>query len=283
MTLLTILGLSAGNNPNAGFPLMLNNDPMEAQSIHIALHDESAGYPISPRRVPLAVLRAFAKDVDELLRGDAGDLASREVDVAVIEGSLAVLTLPTANPGLLQDLLRLSSSELIDGLNAKRRSVIERWQKAARSARKLRYEIRAPMLKQPVIVSADSDFRADDADQWVRVERYVQGEIFEMGGLTNVNAHIRLPDGKTLVVDTDRELLRTDPSNRLFKPAMARITAEYNVVTREYRNARLIEFVTYEAKVDEKGLERLAQRGAKAWADVPDAGEWIDALRGNDA
>ena len=229
------------------------------------------------------MLRAFARDVNELLRGDAGDLASREVEVAVIEGSLATLTLPTANPGLLQDLLRLSSSELIDGLNAKRRSVIERWQKAARSARKLRYEIRAPMLKQPVIVSADSDFRADDADQWVRVERYVEREIFEMGGLTNVNAHIRLPDGKTLVVDTDRELLRTDPSNRLFKPAMARITAEYNVVTREYRNARLIEFVTYEAKVDEKGLERLAQRGAKAWADVPDAGEWIDALRGNDA
>ena len=256
---------------------------MEAQSIRIALHDESAGYAISPQRVPLAVLRTFSKDVDELLRGDVGDLAAREVEVAVVDGSLAVVTLPTANPGLLQDLLRLSSSELIDGLNAKRRNVIERWQKAARSARKLRYEITAAMLKQPVVVSADSDFRADDADQWVRVERYVQGEIFEMGGLTNVNAHIRLPDGKTLVVDTDRDLLRADPNNRLFKPAMARITAEYNVVTRDYRNARLIEFVTYESKVDERALERLAQRGAKAWADVPEVGEWVEALRGNDA
>ena len=256
---------------------------MEAQSIRVALHDESVGYAITPQRVPLAVLRAFTKDVDELLRGDAGDLSGKELEVAVVERSLAIVTLPTANPGLIQDLLRLASSELIDGLNARRRVVIERWQKAARSARQLRYVITSTALSQPVVVSSATDFRADDADQWVRVERYVQGEIFEMGGLTNVNAHIRLPDGKTLLVDADRDVLRSDRTNRLFKPAMARISAEYNVVTRDYRNARLIEFIAYESKVDEKGLERLTQRGAKAWADAPDAGEWVDALRGNEA
>ena len=262
---------------------MLNNGQMKAQSIRIALHDESAGYAITPQRVPLAVLRAFTKDVDELMRGDAGDLSGKELEVAVVEGSLAIVTSPTANPGLLQDLLRLASSELIDGLNTRRRAVIERWQKAARSARQLRYVITSAALNQPVVVSSASDFRADDADQWVRVERYVQGEIFEIGGLTNVNAHIRLPDGTRLTVDTDRDVLRSDPTNRLFKPAMMRISAEYNVMTRDHRNARLIEFVAYESKLDEKGLERLTQRGAKAWADMPDAGEWVDALRGNEA
>ncbi len=262
---------------------MLNKTAMEAQSIRIALHDESAGYAITPQRVPLAVLRAFTKDVDELLRGDAGDLSGKELEVAVVEGSLAIVTSPIANPGLFQDLLRLASSDLIDSLNARRRVVIERWQKAARSARQLRYVITSAALSQPVVVSSTSDFRADNADQWVRVERYVQGEIFEMGGLTNVNAHIRLPDRKTLLVDADRDVLRSDPTNRLFKPAMARISAEYNVVTRDYRNARLIEFIAYESKVDEKGLERLTQRGAKAWADTPDAGEWVEALRGNEA
>ncbi len=256
---------------------------MEAQPIRISLHDESAGYAISPQRVPLSVLRVFAKDVDELLRGDAGDLASKEIEVSVVDGSLAVVTFPTASPGLWQDLLRLSSSEMIDGLNAKRRSVIERWQKAARSTRKVRYEISAAHLKRPVVVNAESDFRADDANQWVRVERYIQGEVFELGGLTSVNAHIRLPDGKTLVVDTDREVLRADNTNRLFKPAMARIAAEYNVVTREYRHARLIEFVAYASQFDEKDLERLTQRGAKAWASTSEAGAWVDDLRGNDA
>lgn len=255
---------------------------MDAQQIRISLHDESGGYAISPDRVPLAVLRNFIRDVDEFLRGERGELDTAELDVAVIEGSLGVLTSPTAHPGLLRDVLHLARSELIDGLQARRRAVVERWQKAARSARGVRVEIAAPMLAKPVVIGAGSDFHADDADQWVRVERYLRGEIYEIGGLRNVNAHIRLPDGKSMPVEASRDFLRADKTNRLYKPAMVRIAAEYNVATRDYRNARLIEFVEHESKLDETSLERLTQRGAKAWQDVPDPGAWVESLRGND-
>lgn len=30
-------------------------------------------------------------------------------------------------------------------------------------------------------------------------------------------------------------------------------------------------------------LELMVERGAKAWRDVPDAGKWVEELRGNDA
>jgi hypothetical protein len=143
-------------------------------------------------------------------------------------------------------------------------------------------EISAPMLARPIVISAVSDFRADDADQWVRVERYVQGEIEDLGGSTRSNAHIRLPDGKLLMVGTDRAMLRDDKLNRLYKSAMVRITAEYNVMTREYRNARLIDFVEHDTRVDERELQRLFQRGSKAWADVPDASAWVERMRGNE-
>ncbi len=256
---------------------------MEAQKILISLHDESGGYEITPDRVPLSVLRSFVKDVDEFLSGERGEMATSELDVAVVKGSLGVHTEPIAHPGLLGDLLRLAHSELIDGLNHKRRAVIERWQKAAHGARGVRVEIAAPFLKEKLVISAQSDFHADDADQWVRVERYLRGEIYEIGGLHRVNAHIRLPDGKSMPVEADRNVLRADKTNRLYKPAMVRIAAEYNVATREYRNARLIEFVEHESKLDERELERLTQRGAKAWHDVPDAGAWVENLRGNDA
>lgn len=132
------------------------------------------------------------------------------------------------------------------------------------------------------MTSATTDFRADVADQSVRVERYVRGEIEDMGGHTKPNAHIRLPDGKALLVEAAREILRDEKINRLYKPAMVRVTAEYNVMTREYRNARLIEFVEHESRLDEGVLERVIQRGAKAWRDVPDAGAWVDSLRGNE-
>jgi hypothetical protein len=256
---------------------------MDAQEIRISLHDDSGGYEITPERVPLSILRNFTNDVDEFLRGERGGLDTSELDVAVLKGSLAILTSPTAHPSLLHDLLHLAGSEVIDGLNAKRRAVVERWQKAAFGARKQRIEISALMLARPIVISGASDYRADDAEQWVRVERYLRGEIYEIGGLRNVNAHIRLPDGKSIPVEAQRDVLRADKTNRLYKTAMLRIAAEYNVATRDYRNAKLIEFVEHDAKLDEKDLDRLTQRGAKAWQDVPDAGAWVDSLRGNDA
>ena len=256
---------------------------MEAQALLIVLHDESAGYEISPARVPLAVLRSFARDVDDFLRGSTQEVDTATLDVAVVQGSLAVQTAPLANPGLLADLRRLASSEVIDGVDSKRRGVVERWQKLARSRRDVHIRIRAAFLPQPITISADTDYRADDADQWVRVERYFRGEIEEIGGHTRCNAHIRLPNGTALVVDAPREFLRDDKINRLYKPAMLRISAEYNVVTREHRQARLIEFVEHDSRPDEQALKRLMERGVNAWADVPDGGAWVDGLRGGDA
>jgi hypothetical protein len=257
---------------------------MEAQALLIAMHDDSAGYEISSTRVPLSTLKGFARDVDDFLRGSGTELDTSTLDIAVVPGSLAIQTGPLAHPGLLADLRRLASSELLDGLDSRRRAVVERWQKQARSRPGTRVRIGAIFLPQPITISAQSDYHADDADQWVRVERYFRGEIEEIGGHTRSNAHVRLPDGKTLVVDAPRDILRDDKVNRLYKPAMLRIAADYNVVTREYRNARLLAFVEHEAQqADEAALRRLKERGAIAWRDVPDAGAWVEQLRGGDA
>ena len=37
------------------------------------------------------------------------------------------------------------------------------------------------------------------------------------------------------------------------------------------------------ANTDRPALKRLMERGAKAWADVPDGAAWVDGLRGGDA
>ena len=256
---------------------------MNAQPISISLQDPSGGYEISPDRVPLALLRTFAADVDEFLKGENADIDTAGLDVSVFQGSLGLRTSPIAHPGLLRDVRILAASERLDGMDSKRRKVIERWQKAARGARKRAYRIEAPFLVRPVLIHAQSDFHADDADQWVKVERYLQGEIYEIGGQGKVNAHILFPDGTKLTVASERDVFRDDKVNRLYKPAMARITAEYNVVTREYRNARLLSFEEHQQALDEPQLQRLIQRGATAWKDVPDASQWVDSLRGDDA
>ena len=254
---------------------------METQQITIALIDNSAGFEASPERVRLADLAEFSADVAAFLRGDGKEVDSKTLDVAVINGSLGIRTAPVSlAPQLFNDLRALLNSELLDNLDAKRRDVMVRWQKAARQTRQLAYRISAPFLDRPIVVNAESDFRSDDANQWVQVERYIRGEIQDLGGATRANAHVKLPDGSTLTVTTDRNVLRDDTVNRLYKLAMLRIKAEYNVLTRVLRNARLVEFVEYAPQVDEEELARMTRRGADAWKDVGDATAWVDELRG---
>lgn len=254
---------------------------MEAQSITLTLIDHSAGYEATPNRVHLGALVRFADDVQDFLRGETREIDTQQLDVAVREGSLSIETAPlNSAPRLFQDLQTLVASELLDSLDAKRKEVVERWQKAVRQARGLAYRISAPFLSRPVTVGAQTDFRSDDADQWVQVERYIRGEIQDLGGATRANAHIRLSDGSALRVTAEKAVLRDDQVNRLYKTAMLRVKAEYNVLTRQLRNARLMEFVEYTSKVDEEHLARLTQRGSVAWRDVADPTAWVDELRG---
>lgn len=254
---------------------------MEAQRITLALSDTSGGFETSPERVRLADLARFADDVQVFLRGETKEVDTQSLEVSVQTGSLAIQTAPLmAAPRLFSDLRVLLAGEFLAGIDAKRQKVIERWQKLARQSSGLAYKISAPFLERPVVVNADTDYRADDADQWVQVERYIRGEIQDLGGATNANAHVRLPDGTSLTVSTEKDLLRDDKENRLYKTAMLRIRAEYNVLSRALRNARLIEFVEHTAKVDEDELARLTRRGASAWKDVSDPTAWVDELRG---
>lgn len=254
---------------------------MDAQRITIALVDRSAGYEATPARVRLSVLAEFSADVSQFLRGETKEVDTAQLEVAVIEGSLAIQTAPIMlAPLLFHDLKMLLEIELLDAVDRKRREVIERWQKIARKTSGIAFQIAAPFLPRPVVVSSGSDYRSDDADQWVQVERYIRGEIQDLGGSGKVNAHVRLPDGTSLTVSTDRDLLRNEKVNRLYKMAMLRIRAQYNVLTRELRDARLVEFVEYAPSIDEEELARLTRRGAQAWKDVPDATSWVDDLRG---
>lgn len=256
---------------------------MEAQPVTLALIDRSAGFEAAPERVRLSELARFSDDVQNFLRGSDGEVDTRHLDVAISKGSLAIVTAPLSSaPRLFQDLQELLATELLDRVDSKRKEVMERWQKAARASQDLAYRISAPFLTRPISVRADTDFRADDADQWVQVERYIRGEIQDLGGSTKANAHVRLPDGRTLKVTTEKDLLRDDTVNRLYKTAMLRVRAEYNVLTRELRNARLLEFVSHSSKVDEDELARLTRRGALAWKDVADATAWVDEQRGGD-
>jgi hypothetical protein len=257
--------------------------PMEEQRVTLKMIDRSAGYEAKPDRVRLAELARFTQDVQAFIRGNGGEIDTSALEVAVVDGSVGIEANIFGAPKFFHDLQALYSGPLLDSIDSKRREIIESWQKIARKYADRAFELIAPFMNRPIVINASSDFHADDADQWVRVERYIRGTIENLGGATKPNAHVRLPDGSMLVVQAERAMLRDDNENRLFHTAMLRVRAEFNVSTRDLRNAQLIEFVEYSSQVDEAHLKRLRARGAEAWKDVDDPTGWVDELRGGRA
>jgi hypothetical protein len=256
---------------------------MNAHPITFALVDSSAGYEATPGKVRLGSLAEFSRDVEIFVRGSGKDIDPGELDVSIVQGSLGIQTAPIPiGSTLLADLQRLASGSLLDQVDRRRSDVIEKWQKLARSAKRIAVRITSEALEKPLMVNAETDYHSNKADQWVHVERYIRGEIQDLGGSTKPNAHVKLPDGSTLTVATDREMLRDERQNRLYKLAMLRITAKYNVVTGELADARLIEFVEYAPDATED-LSALRARGASAWSGIGQAAEWVDKQRGGDA
>jgi hypothetical protein len=169
----------------------------------------------------------------------------------------------------------------LDTLDPKRREVIEAWQKLVKNSRGVSYRISSTELQPSMVISSDTHFHSNDADQWVRVERYVRGEIQDLGGSTHPNIHIKSPNGKPLTLKASRETLRNETVNRLYKSAMLRLSAEYNVFTQELRKATLLEFIDYSANFVEDDSTKLTRRGQDAWREVSDATAWVEDIRGS--
>ncbi len=250
--------------------------------LSVSLRDTSRGYSVTPNRVPLATLRDFAKDVDDFLKGESGEMATNDLDVAIRSGSLVIELIDFfVAPRFFHDLAGLAQSKIIDLLDKKRREIVDKWQRRARASRGLAYVIASPSLTAPVVIDAETDYRMDDADNWVLVERYLNGEIEDLGGANKSNAHLRLPSGELIRVATSKSILRDETINRLYKPSTVRFRADFNIITHEYRNAVLIEFIDYSPIFDEKAFQRLTERGRAAWQDVETPSDWVDTLRGS--
>jgi len=252
--------------------------------LRFAVSDRINDLDVSPSHVSLALLGDFQKEVNDFLRGSNRDVDPSKVLVSIENGSLAFVAmgLLTANT-LWTDLEHLKSMDSLSLIDPKRASVVERWQSAAQKNPHRRYLV-ADQSSQVSFFSVDStsDFHKME-DMWVHTEKYLYGKVVDIGGKTKPNVHLELENGILLTIAATQSDLAQGEQNRLYRPALLHITAEENLITGELRNYKLLEFDDYQPSYDETEFKLMVERGTKAWADVPDATEWLETLRGNHA
>lgn len=249
--------------------------------LRFSLSDRIDGAEIGPARVPLALLGAFQKEVAEFLKGSSRDVDPNQVFVAVEAGSLALVASGLSSAtSLWHDMNVLEQGEALDEIDPKRAAVVEGWQTAARQFPQRDYSIGASARKKIVHVNARTNYRRISEDVWVTVEKFFHGKIVDMGGKNKANVHLELENGALLTITSGQDLIAREERNRIYRPALLHIAAEENLRTGDLRKLTLLSFEQYEPEYDERAFKQMVERGTRAWADVADAAEWVDELRG---
>ena len=251
-------------------------------SIDFVLHGTVEGQSITPRNIGLPQFNEFNRQVETFI-GGSEKLGLDQVHLTIVEGSyiLRVAVPVVAMASLTADIALLAREDALGEMDPKRADVIQKWQARAKSDPSLSFAIRPGNALPQVNVSNKTDYKIGHVQPWVSIEKYVSGQIVDMGGQQKANVHIRLGRrGKTLIVAASQHVLRDLADNRLYHSAVLHIQAEQHFTSGELRNVRLLSFVDYQPRYDEESLNRFAAAGAKAWSDVPDAAQWVREQRG---
>lgn len=257
----------------------------QQQAVEFALSGTIAGKPISAKDgVPLTRFAEFNTDVLKYVQGSDARSALHEVQVQIEDGSYLLRVLIPAGilTSLISDTAKVSGSGNLADIDPKRAEVMEHWIERTHAEKSLAYAVRSPNRAfREITVNEKSTFRRDEKVQWVDVERYLIGTITDWGGAQAVNVHIRPRNATNEIIITAREeQIRDQRDNLVYHKAIVHVRAKQNTKTGELDRYQLVELRAYGPKVEESRLQELFAKGAKAWADVPDAGAWVDGLRG---
>jgi hypothetical protein len=251
-----------------------------ANAIRFALRDRIDNVEIGPGHVPLALLGQFQDEVAEFLRGSSKDVDTNEVIVSVEDGSFALVAsgLMLAS-SLWADVSHLQHSGPLDAIDPRRASIVEGWQRAARKHPHRSYSLADKSGQLTLRIDSYSDFRSQVEAMWVPVEKYLEGQVTDLGGTSKANVHLKLLDGKVVKIGSSQEMLAAEEKNRLYKPAVLHVGAEENLRTGELRNLHLLGFQSLPSAWNEAAFNSMTEKGTRAWKDVPDG--WLEALRSN--
>jgi hypothetical protein len=237
---------------------------------------------ITPRTIGLSQFNEFNQQVESFIAGRE-KLKLDQVHVAVEEGSYVLRAfLPAVVATIINtDLQLLAREDSLGEIDPRRAEVLQKWQARAKTNPDQVYEVRPKEQGLPQLrIAPNTDFRTGDVIPWVAVEKFLFGQVLDMGGAQRANIHLRLAKGgRVLLVNASQGYLRDQVENRLYHKALLHVRAEQHFRTGDLRNIQLISFVDYRPGYNEEALERFADKGAEAWADIPDAAAWVRELR----
>ncbi len=252
--------------------------------IKFRLEQQVDGAETNPSNISFADFMRFNKEVADFIAGSGNQNLLESAHPEIEDGSYIVKVALTAAllHSVQPDYEKLQNGESLHEMDIKRLAVVDRWQKRSRKNPNYKVDLLPEKTSlKPVHISAQTDFHSADEKQWVKIERYVRGKLYEQGGKKKANIHLTLEStGQDLVIETTQDFLNKLSSVKTYDMVQVQIVAEENRITKKLRNPRLIDLSSERPYYDEDELDRAIEEGSKAWKDVTDISGWVAEQRG---
>ena len=233
---------------------------------------------ISPKSISVSLLNSFSKDISDLINS-IQEVKKEEIIVSIEEGSFrlkAVMILAAINI-INAEIKTLHQTNDLNSIDERRGLIYEKWISNAK-ANNLEFEIK-PLNEESLVINKNSIFNKIDNDIWVESELYLFGVITDLGGNQKPNIHLKLENGKNIVIDCTKNDIAIETENRVYHSASVRVMAKQNLLTGDFKDAKFLEFNKYNPVFDEKVLLETIDRGTNAWSDVENHIDWVRNLR----
>ena len=175
-------------------------------------------------------------------------------------------------------LAQIGAEGQIDFLHERSAAAIEKLQEMAREKN---YVIMIGANQNQLLIDKTTHYFRN-AELWVDAEFYLYGELTNAGGKSTPNIHLDTEEFGSLRIATDKGYLKYTDKNLLYKKFGVRVTGKQNLQTFEMdRNSlTFVELFDYEADYSDAYLDTLMTKAAPAWAEVSDADQWLNEIRG---
>ena len=168
----------------------------------------------------------------------------------------------------------------IDGLELPTARAIEKIQDVAR---KTDYTIEFKTsndVASVLTVSPDTNYHRT-TDLWVDAEFYFYGTLTNAGGKDKSNIHLDTNEVGSIIIATDKDFLKKEEKNLLYREYGVRVLGKQNVETGEIDRSdlKLLDLIDYTPRFNEAYINSLIAKVGSRFNGI-DIDEWISKIRG---
>jgi hypothetical protein len=250
-------------------------------SIEIRVLGNKGNLELSPDNYDVKEIIAMLQNIEDLL------YPTNKKDRPIIsyniqEGSVKHIfkTSIQAVIGFSAILIQVQKSNSVDFLELKTAQAIENIQNFSYQ-KNYDFEIKTSVDKDLTfeINPQSKYFRTENI--WVDAELYFYGTLTNAGGKNKANIHLDTEEFGSLTIDTDKNYLKDQEENLLYKKFGIRAVGKQNIETGEIDKSslKLIQLIDFKPRYDDDYLNSLIQKAKSNWKGI-NPNEWLNNLRG---